>query len=220
MKKILNVIALALALNFLAAIGGVGYLFRSGHLDKTKVKAIQAILFPQPATQPAQQLSSATTQPATAEMSLDQLVQKAAGMTAQEQVEYIQRSFDARLAELDLRQREVTDQEHEVDLARQQLAAERAQVQADQKALTDAQQLAAQQASDQGFQDTLAMYTAMQPPKVKDIFMTLDQKVVARYLDAMDAGKAAKIIKEFKSPQEMDRIQKVLEQIRLAKTVG
>lgn len=219
MKKILTVIALALALNFLAAVGGVGFLWRSGHLDKVRIKAIQAILFPPPTTQPAE-TASATTQPANAALSLDELVQKAAGMTVQEQIEYIQKSFDSRLAELDLHQRELTDQQREVDLARQKMAAERAQVDADKKALADAQQQAAQQASDQGFQDTLAMYNAMQPPKVKDIFMTLKQDVVARYLDAMDSGKAAKIIKEFKSPQEMDRIQKVLEEIRQSKTVG
>ena len=37
MKKLFNVIVLALAINFLAAAGGVAWLFRSGHLDRARL---------------------------------------------------------------------------------------------------------------------------------------------------------------------------------------
>jgi hypothetical protein len=210
MKKLLNVIALALALNFLAAIGGVGYLWRSGHLDRDRVNAIKLVLFPPPATQPAE-AAKAAGQPM---LSLDDLLKKATGRSAEEQVEFIQRSFDARLAELDLRQGQINDQQREVDIGRQRLAADRATMDAEKKALDAQVQAAAVLASDQGFQDSLQLYLAMPAPKVKDIFMNLPMNVVVQYLEAMDASKAGKIAKEFKTPPEMDRIQKILEQMR------
>jgi hypothetical protein len=210
MKKLIMVIALALALNFLAVVGGVGYLWRSGHLDRDRITAIKALLYP-PATQPS--ATGPATQPT---LSLDDLVRKAAGRPAEDQVEFLQRSFDARVAELDLRQRQVIDQQHEVDLSRQRLADEKAQIEKAKADLNAAQQAAAQEASDQGFQDSLQLYVAMPPAKVKDIFMTLDEDVVVKYLEAMDPSKAGKVVKEFKTPDEMSRIQKILGRMRLS----
>jgi hypothetical protein len=46
--------------------------------------------------------------------------------------------------------------------------------------------------------------------------MTLGEQTVQNYLQAMDTRTAAKIIKEFKSPDETAFIQRVLERIRLA----
>ncbi|HUB26061.1 MAG TPA: hypothetical protein VL992_11580, partial [Tepidisphaeraceae bacterium] len=203
-------IALALAINFLAVVGGVGYLWRSGHLDRDRITAIKALLYP-PATQPTQ--SGPATQPT---LSLDDLVRKAAGRPAEDQVEFLQRSFDARVAELDLRQRQLTDQQREVDLARQKLSDERSTLEKEKADLAAQQQAAAQEAGDTGFQDSLQLYVAMPPAKVKDIFMTLEDGVVVKYLEAMDPSKAGKVVKEFKTPDEMNRIQKILEKMRLA----
>jgi hypothetical protein len=46
--------------------------------------------------------------------------------------------------------------------------------------------------------------------------MTLDDATVMNYLQAMEPREAAKVIKEFKSPEETARIQNVLERMRLA----
>ena len=44
--------------------------------------------------------------------------------------------------------------------------------------------------------------------------MTLSDETMRQYLEAMPAGKSAKIIKEFKTADETSRIQKVLERMR------
>jgi hypothetical protein len=212
MKKILSLIAGVLALNFLAVAGGVGYLFKSGHLDKSRITAIKEILFPPP---PAAVTVAGTEVPATQpSMQLDELLKKAAGRSAEEQVEFIQRSFDSRIAELDLRQRQLNDQQHQIDFGRQRLIADRTALDAEKKQLKAAEDQAALQASDQGFQDTLQLYSNMPSKQVKSIFMTLSDETMMRYLEAMPPKSAAKIIKEFKSPDETDRIQKVLERMR------
>jgi hypothetical protein len=219
MKKLLSAIAFAMALNFLAVVGGAGYLWRTGHLDRAKAKQIQAILFPAPPSAATELATSgtSTTQPT---LQLNDLLKKAAGLSAEEQVAFLQRSFDANMAQLDLRQRQLTDQQHQVDYARQKLAEDRSALDAEKQTLTAAEQQAALQANDQGFQDTLSLYNAMPSKQVKTIFMSLSDETMMRYLEAMTPRTAGKIIKEFKTPDETDRIQKVLERMRLQKADG
>jgi flagellar motility protein MotE (MotC chaperone) len=218
MKKLLSVIAAVLALNFVSLAGMTGYLWRTGHLDRDRANQIKAILFPAPAASTAELATGgSTTQPT---IELDELIKKAAGLSAEDQVAFLQRSFDARTAELDLRQRQLTDQQRQIDFGRQKLTDDRTALDAEKQSLAATEQQAQQQASDQGFQDSLQLYSTMTPKQVKTIFMTLPDDIVMRYLEAMSTPKAGKIIKEFKSPDETDRIQKVLERMRLQNAGG
>ena len=213
MKKLFQVIILTLAVNFLALAGGVGWLYRSGHLDRARALEVKKILFPPPppAEDPTTQPSDATTQPS---LRLDELLAKASGRPAGEQVEFIQQTFDAQTAQLDRRERELADLQRQVELAKQQAARDRAKLEQQQKDLTARQAQAATLATDKGFQDSLQLYTTMPAKQVKQVFMTLGDDVVQRYLEAMEPRTAAKIIREFKLPEEVDRIQRVLERMR------
>src|SRR4051812_38661704 len=123
MKKLLNVIAWVLALNFLAVVGGAIYLRASGRLDRERAIAIKDLLYPpaptiQPTTHPSEE-SAAATQPI---LKLEELLAQQSGRSATEQVEFIQHTFDAQMSQLDRRQRELNDLNKQVDLAKQQLA--------------------------------------------------------------------------------------------------
>ena len=214
MKKLFAVLVLTLAMNFLAAAGAIGWLFQSGHLDRPRVQAIKDVVFP--ATQP----TAPTTQPAksdeprSASRQLDDLLSKTLGNhTAADQVEMIRQRYDQSMAQLDVRQRQIEDLQRQVTEARQKLVEDRKALDADQQTLAERQKQAERLASDKGFQDTLALYTSMQSKQVKTIFMTLGDQTVADYLDAMEPRTASKIIKEFKTPQETERIQRVLEKM-------
>jgi len=216
MKRLFNVLMLILAINFVAIAGGVGWLVQSKHVDREKFAAIREIVFPKktdaPATQPAGS-ESPSTQPI---LKLEELLARTTGRSASDQVEFIQHAFDAQMAQLDRRARELNDQQRQVDLAKQQMSRDRAALVADQKKLADERQLATRLAGDKGFQDSLLRYQAMPGKQVKQIFMTLDDATVMNYLQAMEPRTAARIIKEFKSPEELDRIHKVLELMRVA----
>lgn len=218
MKKFASVIVLTLAINFLAAAGGIAYLFQSGKLDRTKILAIKDLIFAPPAaeaptTQPAVDDAAPTTQPIN---SLDKLLAQASGRTAGEQVEFIQRSFDAQMALLDRRQRELADLQRQVDLSKQQMERDRAAFEKARTELASREQQATKLATDKGFQDSLALYNTMPSKQVKTIFMTLDDATMKQYLQAMQPRVAARIIKEFKAPDEVVRIQKVMESMRLS----
>ncbi len=212
MKKIINVIILALAMNFLLVVGVGGWLVSSGRLDKAKFAEVKKILVadapPPPATQPAP-----TTEPASR---LEALLAQASGRPAGEQIDSIHQAFVAEQTELDRRTRELQDVRRQIDLAKQQATADRTKIQQEKKDV-DAQQAEQNRlASDKGFQDSLQLYSIMPAKQVKTVFMTLGDDTVMQYLQAMQPRVAAKVIKEFKSPDETLRIQKVLEKIRLS----
>ena len=52
--------------------------------------------------------------------------------------------------------------------------------------------------------------------QVKQVFMTLDDATVMSYLQAMEPRAAARIMKEIKSPEELRRIQTIMERMRQA----
>ena len=215
MKKLWNVFVLTLAINFLAAAGGVAYLYNAGRLDRQRVQAIRDILYPPPAPP-----KRAATQPAGAEtapepvLKLNELLEQKSGLSTAEQLEFIQQTFDARMGELDRRQREVADLQRQVDMANSALAKDRVALEAEKTALAERQQLARKLATDQSFQDSLKLYKSMPPKQVKQVFMSMDDETVRRYLQAMEPRNATKIVREFKTPEESQRIQKVLHGMR------
>ena len=107
MKKLLSVFAWTLALNFLALIGGLAILYRAGNLNREKVQQIKELVFA-PATQPTEEAVAAVRDPATQPtLKLEEMLAKVSGRSASEQVEFMQRTFDAQMAVLDRRFQEL-----------------------------------------------------------------------------------------------------------------
>ncbi|HRK30075.1 MAG TPA: hypothetical protein PLD59_03275 [Tepidisphaeraceae bacterium] len=215
-KRLGLAIVLMLAINFLAIAGGVGWLWNSGKLGKDQVAQIKEILFT-PTTLPAEVTleessgEDATTQPS---VKLDDLLARASGRSAVEQVQFIQEAFDAQRNELDRRYRELQDLQRQVEIAKQQLSRDRTAVESKEKQLAAQATVQTQQTDDKGFQDSLALYQTMPGKQVKSIFMALDDDTLVRYLQAMQPRQATRIIKEFKTPDETAKIQRVLEKMR------
>jgi len=212
-KKLWNVFVLTLAVNFIAVAVGVGYLYNDGRLDRKRIDAIKAVLYPPPATQPAASQPADESRPEPV-LKLGELLEQKSGLTVSEQLSFLQQTFDARMAELDRRQRELADLQRQVDMANSTLARDRTALEEEKKQLTEREQLAARLAGDKGFQDSLKLYQSMPARQVKQAFMTMDDETVRRYLQAMEPRRAAKIVKEFKAPDEMQRIQRVIDQMR------
>lgn len=214
MKKLLTVIMATLALNFLAVAGGVGWLYQNGKLTHDNMMAVKEILFPKPKVEAATQpTAEPTSQPF---MKLEELLAKASGRSSTEQVEFIQHTFDSQMALLDRRQREIVDLQRQVELSKQQMVKDRATLDAEKKSLESREKMAAQLATDKGFQDSLALYNSMPASQVKRVFAGLDDQTVINYLQSMQPRTATKIIKEFQSPEETERIQRIMEKMRLA----
>jgi flagellar motility protein MotE (MotC chaperone) len=212
-KRLLNVIVLALALNFLLLAGGVGWLRSSGHLDRSRANAIKLILFP--ATTQSSGTAANTAQPTTRPMArLEALLDREAGKSGIEQVQDIQNSVDEQSALIERSRRELDSLRTQVELAREDLESKQQAIDQRTQELSAREEEAQRLAADKGFQDSLALYQAMPAAKVKQIFLGLDDATIVNYLQAMQPRNAAKILKEFKSPDETARIQRVLEKMR------
>jgi hypothetical protein len=123
-KRLLAVISGTLALNFLAAIAGIVWLYQTGKLNDERVKQIKEIVFApttQPTTRPSNERDSST-QPS---MGLEQLLAKVSGRPASEQVEFMQRTFDAQSALLDSRFAELEKQRATLTSAQAQFSKDR-----------------------------------------------------------------------------------------------
>jgi len=214
-RKLTTVLIVTLALNFLAGAGAVGWLFYSGKLDKDKFKSIKEIVFiPEiaevPSTQP-------TTAPAADPlMKLDELLAERVGRPATEQIQFLQGAFDARLLMLERRQRELLDLQQQIELAKQKLSRDRDALTTERADLQAREEQEVTRASDEGFQDALAVYNSMPSKQVKSVFMSLDDATVVQFLQAMQPRTAARIVKEFKTPAEAARVQMIMERLRQA----
>jgi hypothetical protein len=216
MRRLWDVLVLTLAMNFLVVAGIVAWLYQAGHLDRQRVRGIKLVLFPPPATQPApteQPASDPTTQPT---LVLETLLAHRGNMTAGEQVDFVRKTFDERQAELEHKESMLRDLQTQIDQAQAKLTSDRESFEAQRKRFADEEQEARKLAADQGFQDSLALYSSMPAKQAKSLFLTLGDDVVKSYLEAMDKTAASKIIKEFKTPDELDRIHRILERIRQA----
>jgi hypothetical protein len=213
MKKLFDVLVLVLALNFVIVAGLATWIVKSRNVDREKMTAIKEILYPATAPATTQPAVDATTQPS---LRLDELVARQSGRTAVEQVEFIQHTFDAQMAQLDRREREVKDLERQVELAKAHMARDRVAFETEKLELKKREEQSSKLASDQGFQDALQRYIVMPPKQVKQIFASLDDPTVVNFLQAMEPKTAAKIIKEFKTDEEVARMQRVLERMRQA----
>jgi hypothetical protein len=216
MKKLLTVIAWTLALNFLAAAGGIVWLYKSHKLDRDKVQKIKELVFTPPATQPTQDTPGTrdpSTQPT---LRLEQMMAKVSGRSASEQLKFMQTSFDTQMTLLDRRFQDLSDQRTTLEEARARLDKDRETLRTQQQRLTAAEQAQAKLQTDQGFQETLELYSTMPARQVKTIFMSLGDDTMIQYLRAMEPRVATKIIKEFKSAEENERVGKVLEKMRQA----
>src|SRR5208282_4562480 len=109
------------------------------------------------------------------------LLAKASGRPAQEQIDFIRQAFDGELAELDRRQRELLDLQRQIDLARAQAKVDREKLEKAQDDLQNRQKMQDKLASDEGFQKALELYNVMPAKQVKTIFMSLSDDTVQQY---------------------------------------
>jgi flagellar motility protein MotE (MotC chaperone) len=214
LKKLGLALVLVLAINFVAVAGAGAYLFSTGALTKAKLGEITKVMYPaatsQPATQPVG-VVDATTQPI---MRIDEFLGATAGKTAAEQLAFMQSAFDRQMALLDRQRQELLDLRRQVELARTQFVKDKAVIESREKQIAAREEAMNAKVVDKGFNETLKLYNAMQTKQVKDIFSKLDDETVVRYLQAMDARRASRILGEFKTPEELVRAQALLERMR------
>src|SRR5687767_4278761 len=214
MKRLWNALVLALVVNFVLAAGAVGWLYRTGRLDRERVAEIRRIVFAKPPPAPAGGANAAKPPATRPSMSLEALLEKHSGKRAGEQVEVVQQAFDTQSVLLDRRRRELEDLAAQVAREQEKLAEDRAALEAERRGFSAREEAARGEAADKGFQDSLKLYGAMPAKQVKGVFLSMPDETVVRFLRALPPRTATKVVKEYKTPEETERIRRIMERMR------
>lgn len=224
MRKFMSFVMLVAFLNLLALGGLAAYAVATGRLDGAKA-AVMLDLVKHPGTPEklrenvAELLEPPPAATSTAPATQAQLVRLDDGSlstvaSAMDRIEKVQQAMEKERLKLDQEARNLLARQKLLDDLRLDLERRVAQLETDRAAFEKHMETVNNQQADENFATTLALYGELKPRQVKEIFITLEPELVARYVRAMEADKATKVIGEFKNEDERKFIAGVLELIR------
>lgn len=221
MRTLFTAFILVLVINVLALGALAGWLGATGRLSKERVREAVAVFN---STIEEQQAQEAEAEKAAQEAQA--LAERALRM---EQVAGGPVSPEARLTSLqivDEKQRALVErQKVEAEALKHQLDAQRKLIESRIAELEEKQQLFEASVAEQieqmqqdDFKEAIAMLEGIPPKQAKAVFQELlssgGQDQVVSYLSAMEERKAAKVLKEFKLPNEIDQAAVLIEELR------
>ena len=223
MKKLATFLSLLCIINILMLAGFAGFLLATGRLDRAKVQSISDLLRHQGSPENLRGrvdeiLAPAThTQPATSSAPAAGVV-TAGGPdvpgSAQERIDYVRLVLERERLTLENERQFLRDQQKLLD-QRQATLADAEAAFAQKKNEHQQKLVTTSSTSDNtGFQKSLSIFDELKPKQVKDLLVTMTATEVARYLSAMEPGRVAKIIAEFKTADEKTLLNTALDKVR------
>jgi len=221
MRKIGTLLLAIVLLNVLMAAGLVAFVVATGRLDGAKAQVIvdlvrkpgtpkdlrtqvAALLVAAPATAPATQAGTRPGGP----------VPFTALASASDRVEYARQAMEQERLRLEREAQDLQHRQNLLDTQRREVEAALAKIDAEKKKFQAQVQAAEAKAKEENFTRTLALYRDLKSKQVKDLFMGMNEDLVADYFKALEAEQTTKIIGEFKTADERAFVGRVLERIR------
>jgi hypothetical protein len=147
---------------------------------------------------------------------MDQAAEGPATLSEKLKIDQQARELSAQKA--DRLSRDVADLRRRLEVDTQLLAKQRADIDARRKDVEEMAKREEKLRSDKDFQQTVAMYEKLPAKQAKQMLQTLltqeKKEQVVDYLAAMQMRKAAGVLKEFKTPQEVAQASELLELLR------
>lgn len=197
-RRLWDIIAIVAVANLLAVLVLVGVLLAAGSLSGQRLRGARDALMgrtPAAAEAPATQPDG------------DMLNIVSAGQRIADDRLQIQR----KKLQIDQQLRELKDFQLQLDQARAALETRIAGFHREKSAWQERQQNEQELLATEGFKKALALYQAMPADKAKDLFMTMEEADVVRFLSRMEERSAAKIVKAFETAAEKAKLKQILE---------
>ena len=188
----------------LSLLGLVGWMQATGRLSEANRVALLKIL---------RGVSLAEEAPATAEADLAAEGEPAAVAVAT-QLAVSQQAADLADRLIEQRKEELAHETRLLASLQRRIIAERDELRKERQAWAEEILAHRERIGSESFKKQLKLYEKLQAKQVKDIFMTLGDQLAAEYLVAMSDRAAAKVIGQFRTPEEKTRLKKLLEQMR------
>lgn len=221
MRTIWTILSIVVFVNALALAGFVGWLAATDRIDRQRLNAVVELFKPTVAQRDEQVVE--------AEAQAQEQEQAAAEAARIERIKagptHLQYEIDQRALRDDvMRQRyerfkrEIEDLHKNIETARKLLDQQRAELDAKQKAFDEALRREKQVRADADFLKAVQMYEQLRASQTKEIFKQLiaqqNTADVVDFLAAMQQRKAAAVIKEFKTDEEIPQAAELIERLR------
>jgi hypothetical protein len=213
LAKLYNGLAILAIATTLAVGAFVGLLFGSERLTGQRIETIAAVLRGEYDDAAA---DAATTQPAEHGGAA-----RPSGTRSAEQVRQALVGEQLRRAALERAARDVAARQELLDHAMQYLLTSQEQLEQDQAAWREKKRKETEALRDAGFQQELRLVSKLSPKLAKEHVVRSWQKHKAdavRLLQALSESKGQRILEQFKTPEEIDIMHQLLEQLRLQGT--
>ena len=222
MRTILTAFTLVLVINVLALGALAGWLGASGRLSKDRLRDAVAVF-----NQTIEEESQLAAEAEEAELEAQALAERALRMeqvaggpvTPEARLESIEVVDEKTRALLERQKVEANALKRQLD-AQQRLIEEKiAELDKKQKAFDAAIASKVEQMQSEDFKEAIAMLEGIPPKQAKGVLQQWlndgGQEQVVDYLSAMEERKAAKVLKEFKLPNEVAQAATLIEQLRM-----
>ncbi|MBI1369513.1 MAG: hypothetical protein GC162_12775 [Planctomycetes bacterium] len=221
MKTAFHVLAIMAILHILGALGFVGYMVATDRVNRERLEAVRAVFEKTIAQAAADAKEQAKVDEAAAEQAqrIAALEGKNAGPeTVSQKLEGEQERNEITLRQLERTRQEVESLQRSLQLAQQRVEGQYNELLKEKQTLQKRLAQIEQQRNDEGFKKTVELYETLPPKQVKEMFVKLmseggGEHVVA-FLEAMQPRKAAGVLKEFKTPEEVAKAVQLTEQLR------
>ena len=221
MRTLLTAFTLVLVINLLAIGALAGWLGASGRLSKDRLRDAVAVF-----NQTLEEEAALDAESEKAELEAQALAERALRMeqvaggpvTPEARLDSIQVVDDKTRALLERQKVEAEALKRQLDAQQRLIEQKIAELDAKQKAFDKAIASKVEQMQSEDFKEAIAMLEGIPPKQAKGVLQQWltdgGQEQVVDYLSAMEERKAAKVLKEFKLPNEVAQAATLIEQLR------
>ena len=221
LKTLGNTLLALLMIHLLAAVGGAVWLYGTDRLDSHRAKAIWAMLKTTITEAKAQEVRAKQLEEQTHQQAENQARILALGkgpVIAQDHLAQQERDTEVFQQQMDRMERDKQDLMRQIQVAKDMLSKQKLEFDAERKAFEKALAEEKAQRNSRDFQQAVQMYEQIKPKQVKDMFQDLMRRnqtdQVVEYLAAMQLRKAAAVLKEFKTPEDVAQATDLVQRLR------
>ena len=197
MKRAAQMIGLLSAIHVIVLAGFVGVLFASGRINREKLERIVEIIREAEDGEAVAEVRLETEEEVPKASSECIEADKVAEEIEERRIDRLVRDLENKYVMLEEVKQKIVDDEK--NLAQRE--AQFSQMMKDER----------ERLQNEGFLEAVQIYSDMPPESAKKLFMTIEDRPVMEYLALMDGRARKKIIKKFQTPEELEKVKRVID---------
>jgi flagellar motility protein MotE (MotC chaperone) len=209
LNKVFNLVGMLAVATVLAAGGFAGFLYATGRLNPARIQLLGAVLRGELDDHRPEVVADGAATPAQSEEVRANSADEARAMREREHLERLE--IERALSDLEAQRRLLGHALHQVVTEQETLDDE-------QSAFAEQRNKVLTAAEDEGFQKELEYVASLSPRQAKEYIARVwkrSQADAVRLFNELDPGRGRRILEQFKTPEELEMMTDMLEQIRL-----